>query len=201
MSRITTTQKAYAAFLAVCIFWGTTYLGIKIALETVPPFLLGGHPVHACRDGAGGVVATHGAQLAELAPDAHLSCDRHRDARVRQRRRGLGRAVHGERPGGGARCLDAVLDGRHRGIRRRGAPHAEDHRRSADRLFGHSPAGLAGPRTRVLRPRPGGRGSEAWSRPSWPASAGQSARPSPSSAFGTRIRLSPPPSRCSPADW
>jgi len=33
---------AWAAFIAVCIFWGTTYLGIKIALETVPPFLLGG---------------------------------------------------------------------------------------------------------------------------------------------------------------
>ena len=42
MSRITTKQKAYAAFVAVCIFWGTTYLGIKIALESVPPFLLGG---------------------------------------------------------------------------------------------------------------------------------------------------------------
>lgn len=26
----------------MCFFWGTTYLGIKIALETVPPFLLGG---------------------------------------------------------------------------------------------------------------------------------------------------------------
>lgn len=33
---------AWAAFGAVCFFWGTTYLGIKIALETVPPFLLGG---------------------------------------------------------------------------------------------------------------------------------------------------------------
>jgi drug/metabolite transporter (DMT)-like permease len=33
---------AWIAFLAVCFFWGTTYLGIKIALETVPPFLLGG---------------------------------------------------------------------------------------------------------------------------------------------------------------
>lgn len=33
---------AWIAFAAVCLFWGTTYLGIKIALETVPPFLLGG---------------------------------------------------------------------------------------------------------------------------------------------------------------
>lgn len=33
---------AWIAFAAVCFFWGTTYLGIKVALETVPPFLLGG---------------------------------------------------------------------------------------------------------------------------------------------------------------
>ncbi|MPZ18670.1 MAG: EamA family transporter [Luteitalea sp.] len=35
-------KLAYAAFLAVCLIWSTTYLGIKIALETIPPFLLGG---------------------------------------------------------------------------------------------------------------------------------------------------------------
>lgn len=40
----TPTQKrnAYLAWAAVCLIWGTTYLGIKIALETVPPFVLGG---------------------------------------------------------------------------------------------------------------------------------------------------------------
>ena len=37
-----TRQLAWIAFFAVCFFWGTTYLGIKVALETVPPFLLGG---------------------------------------------------------------------------------------------------------------------------------------------------------------
>jgi drug/metabolite transporter (DMT)-like permease len=31
---------AYAAFATVCVVWGTTYLGIAIALETVPPMLL-----------------------------------------------------------------------------------------------------------------------------------------------------------------
>lgn len=31
---------AYLAFVIVCIVWGTTYLGIRIAVETVPPFLL-----------------------------------------------------------------------------------------------------------------------------------------------------------------
>src|ERR1051325_6158515 len=33
---------AYLAFIAVCVLWGTTYLGIRIALETIPPALLGG---------------------------------------------------------------------------------------------------------------------------------------------------------------
>jgi len=30
-----------AAYVAVCILWGSTYLGIRIALESYPPFLLG----------------------------------------------------------------------------------------------------------------------------------------------------------------
>jgi drug/metabolite transporter (DMT)-like permease len=33
---------AWAAFAVVCVVWGTTYLGIRIALETIPPFLLTG---------------------------------------------------------------------------------------------------------------------------------------------------------------
>jgi drug/metabolite transporter (DMT)-like permease len=33
---------AWAAFAVVCIVWGTTYLAIRIALETLPPFLLTG---------------------------------------------------------------------------------------------------------------------------------------------------------------
>jgi drug/metabolite transporter (DMT)-like permease len=28
------------AFIAICIIWGTTYFGIKIALEEIPPFML-----------------------------------------------------------------------------------------------------------------------------------------------------------------
>ncbi len=32
--------RAYAALVAVCFFWGTTYLGIRIALESVPPLIL-----------------------------------------------------------------------------------------------------------------------------------------------------------------
>jgi drug/metabolite transporter (DMT)-like permease len=32
--------RPYLALLAVCFFWGTTYLGIRMSLETFPPFLL-----------------------------------------------------------------------------------------------------------------------------------------------------------------
>ena len=32
------------AFAAVYILWGSTYLFIKYAIETIPPFMLGGVP-------------------------------------------------------------------------------------------------------------------------------------------------------------
>jgi len=34
--------RAWSAWITVCVIWGTTYLAIKVALETIPPFLLGG---------------------------------------------------------------------------------------------------------------------------------------------------------------
>ena len=35
-------RRAYLAFFAICLIWGTTYFAIKIALATIPPFLMGG---------------------------------------------------------------------------------------------------------------------------------------------------------------
>ena len=35
-------RLAWLAWLAVCLIWGTTYLGIRISLETMPPMLMGG---------------------------------------------------------------------------------------------------------------------------------------------------------------
>jgi drug/metabolite transporter (DMT)-like permease len=35
------TRLAYAAWIAVCLIWGTTYLAIRVALETIPPALIG----------------------------------------------------------------------------------------------------------------------------------------------------------------
>ena len=34
-------RAAYLAWLSVCVIWGTTYLGIRVALETIPPALVG----------------------------------------------------------------------------------------------------------------------------------------------------------------
>ena len=33
---------AYLAWIAVCLIWGTTYFGIRVSLETMPPALMGG---------------------------------------------------------------------------------------------------------------------------------------------------------------
>jgi drug/metabolite transporter (DMT)-like permease len=35
-------QLALGAWVAVCVIWGTTYLGIRISLESIPPGLMGG---------------------------------------------------------------------------------------------------------------------------------------------------------------
>lgn len=35
-------RLAYFAWIAVCLIWGTTYLGIRVALESMPPALMGG---------------------------------------------------------------------------------------------------------------------------------------------------------------
>jgi drug/metabolite transporter (DMT)-like permease len=35
-------RLAWIAWATVCVVWGTTYLAIKVALETLPPFLMGG---------------------------------------------------------------------------------------------------------------------------------------------------------------
>ncbi len=46
MTAIETTPRerrlAYFAWMAVCLIWGTTYLAIRITLETIPPWLMSG---------------------------------------------------------------------------------------------------------------------------------------------------------------
>jgi drug/metabolite transporter (DMT)-like permease len=40
LSRSPHPPAAWWSLAAVCFFWGTTYLGIRIALEGVPPLIL-----------------------------------------------------------------------------------------------------------------------------------------------------------------
>ena len=40
MKQDKTLALAYAAFAVVCVVWGTTYLAIRVALETIPPLLM-----------------------------------------------------------------------------------------------------------------------------------------------------------------
>ena len=35
-------RAAWVAWIAVCVIWGTTYLGIRVSLETIPPMLMSG---------------------------------------------------------------------------------------------------------------------------------------------------------------
>src|SRR5262245_2329634 len=35
-------RSAYVAWIAVCLLWGTTYLGIRVAIETIPPLVMAG---------------------------------------------------------------------------------------------------------------------------------------------------------------
>ena len=35
-------RRAYLAWMVVCVVWGTTYLAIRVALETIPPLIMGG---------------------------------------------------------------------------------------------------------------------------------------------------------------
>jgi drug/metabolite transporter (DMT)-like permease len=40
LTAVSPTARAYLAWGAVCLVWGTTYLAIRIALESFPPFLM-----------------------------------------------------------------------------------------------------------------------------------------------------------------
>ncbi len=57
------TRRAWIAWIAVCLIWGTTYLAIKVALETLPPFLMGGLRYIAAGLGLAGILALRGRTL------------------------------------------------------------------------------------------------------------------------------------------
>ena len=57
-------RLAWFAWLAVCLIWGTTYLGIRISLETMPPMLMAGLRWTL----AGGLLAAYMATRGERLP-------------------------------------------------------------------------------------------------------------------------------------
>jgi len=58
---------AYAAWVAICLIWGTTYLGIRICLETMPPGLMGGLRWLAAGTVLAGIEFARGHRLPPLA--------------------------------------------------------------------------------------------------------------------------------------
>jgi drug/metabolite transporter (DMT)-like permease len=57
-------RLAWIAWIAVCLIWGTTYLGIRISLETMPPMLMAGLRWTF----AGGLLATYMMSRGERLP-------------------------------------------------------------------------------------------------------------------------------------
>ena len=106
-------STAYIALAAVCFFWGTTYLAIRIAIETLPPafviftrFTLSGSILLA-------VARMRGAHIPR-GRELWIACG----SGVMilgggQRRRRIRRANHTERTGGVVYNTVALLDDRH----------------------------------------------------------------------------------------
>ena len=62
-----TRRRAWIALAVVCVVWGTTYLAIKVALETIPPFLMGGVRYVAAGLMLAGILAARGRPLPPVA--------------------------------------------------------------------------------------------------------------------------------------
>ena len=60
---MTRDARAYAAWLAVCLIWGTTYLAIRISLETIPPLLMAAMRWIAAGGLLIGILALRGEQI------------------------------------------------------------------------------------------------------------------------------------------
>ena len=96
-------RLAYLAWVAVCVIWGTTYLGIRISLESMPPALMGGLRWTL----AGALLAIY-AIVARRQAAARVHLGRHRAARLPAARRSA-TAASCSRSSGSPSGLAAVL--------------------------------------------------------------------------------------------
>ena len=127
------------ALFAVWVIWGSTYLAIKLALGSLPPFLMGG-----ARSMIAGTLLLGGLRLGGVAgPDraavAQRGRDRDPDGDARERRGGVGAGDDPVEPGGARRRDDAALGGA-RERRPRGLAAARRVDRARDRLRRRRPA-------------------------------------------------------------
>jgi drug/metabolite transporter (DMT)-like permease len=60
------TRRAYLAWVVVCLVWGTTYLAIRISLETIPALLMGGFRWVAAGVLLVGILAARGERMPPL---------------------------------------------------------------------------------------------------------------------------------------
>jgi drug/metabolite transporter (DMT)-like permease len=60
-------RLAWFAWIAVCLIWGTTYLGIRICLETMPPMLMAGLRWTFAGGALAAYMATRGERLPRVA--------------------------------------------------------------------------------------------------------------------------------------
>ena len=115
-SAVSVERLAWIAWITVCVVWGTTYLAIRVALETVPVLLVAGLRWMSAGVVLGLFAVATGRRLPRPADVGQPGPPRLPDERGRQRLRGVGRAVRDERPHRRAHRVRAVLDGRHRGL-------------------------------------------------------------------------------------
>ena len=72
-------RLAYFAWGAVCIVWGTTYLGIRVSLESIPPALMGGLRI------SGVPVVDRDSRLVGIITNRDLQFERNPDRALRAR--------------------------------------------------------------------------------------------------------------------
>jgi drug/metabolite transporter (DMT)-like permease len=64
-------RLAWIAWTAVCLIWGTTYLGIRISLETMPPMIMAGLRWTVAGGGIAAYMAARGERLPPLSGWRH----------------------------------------------------------------------------------------------------------------------------------
>ena len=72
-SEPTQIRRAWIAWSAICVIWGTTYLAIKVGLETIPPFLHRRNSLHHRRRRALPRAAARGRRLPPVADWGRLA--------------------------------------------------------------------------------------------------------------------------------